>query len=95
MSDPEAVTERSPLLGRDHQERQIDAFAAQISKAQNGTAPNGSVQQNINDPDIERDDTQATDDDLETLRKAKSVKFILPVLAIGVWIVDSKHGRRA
>ena len=88
MSDPETVTEQSPLLGRDRQERHIDSSAATISKAPNESAAIGLARQNINESDVERGDIQATDDDLEALRKANVVKYILPVIAIGVRILD-------
>ena len=90
MSDHDAVTEQSPLLRRDHQERRVDTAATTNSKAQNGTATSGPAKQDTNGADVERNEQQGADDDAEALKRRETVKYILPVLAVGVCALDSK-----
>lgn len=89
MSTLRTATERSPLLGRDRRHRPTDVSSSTsaatsassgIKAIDNGSAPNNVT----NKADIERREEPSEEDDLETLRTARSIKYILPVLAIGV-----------
>lgn len=89
MSSPHTATERSPLLGRDHRQRQTDDSATTsavtpapsgVKATDNGSAPND----NANEADVERRGEPSEEDDPETLRTARSLKYILPVLGVGV-----------
>ncbi len=95
MSGPNSVTERSPLLGREHRERRDDDTAATSAavKAQSGaeTSNDNSAPHDDNETDIERHEQSGEGDDPETLRVAKSIKYILPVLGVGVRSLRSKR----
>lgn len=89
MSSPQTATERSPLLGRDHRQCQTDDSATTsaatpapsvVKATDNGSTPND----NANEDDVERRGEPSEEDDPETLRTARSLKYILPVLGVGV-----------
>lgn len=88
MSNLHTVTERSPLLGRDHRQRQSEDSAATNGAigVQNRAeaTDNGSAQNNGIEADVERHEQQIEEDDTEILRITKSIKYILPVLGVGV-----------
>lgn len=88
MAGLHTVTERSPLLGRDHRKRQNGDSAAThaATEAQDGveTTNNGSAQTHGDEADVERHEQHSEEHDPETLRTAKSIKYILPVLGVGV-----------
>lgn len=88
MAGLHTVTERSPLLKRDHRKRQNDDSAATnaATGAQDGVeTPNSGLAQNHgSEADVERHEQHGEEHDPETLRTAKSIKYILPVLGVGV-----------
>ena len=95
MSGLHAATERSLLLRQDHgasEDSHIDESAATSPKAQSGVeaVPDGSGQHKVNDADVERQELSSEADDQEALAIAKTIKFVLPVLAVGVRLQISK-----
>ncbi len=91
MSDPHTATERSPLLGQDRRASEnshIDESSVTSLQAQNGVEaiPSGSGQHKANDADAERTGLSGEENDQEALAIAKTIKYVLPVLAVGVWL---------
>ena len=86
MSSPHGATERSPLLGRDHRQPQTNRSSGPISEAEGGVeATDGDfARHNANNADVETHEQHAEDEDPEALRIAKSLRYILPVLGVGV-----------
>ena len=71
MPSQRAATERSPLLGQRHEGQQV---ADGTSDTEADTEARGAIEGS--EADIERDE--------EAVRIARSIKYILPVLAVGV-----------
>ena len=86
MPSQDAATEQSPLLQHPQGEHRANKSASLNSDAYTGikAATNGSPQHNVDGADVERRDDYGSDVDLEAVRIAKSIKYILPVLAVGV-----------